>query len=581
MILIIGCLAIFAAPAQAAYKTVIDAPKPVKALLKDFLDLSRYQKREDLSSEQLEFMIATAAEQVSRLVATEGYFSPKTTIKVDKESDTTVVRVTVEPGPRTLVSSVKIDVQGVATTQSPRQVERLQRDWPLKESAPFRQDDWAEAKQNSLNILAQRRYPAARLTESQARVDADTQKADLSTAYESGPVFTFGEVKINGARRYPEDIVRNVNPVQPDEEFSVDRLLEFQRQVLRTPYYSNVVIDIDRDPANAVRAPVNVELTEFPTQRIRGGVGYTTDTGARIEGLYSHTDIFGKAYVLDTQLRLEQRRQYGTVTLSKPPDTAGFVDNVHVSTDRTMLSGVDLRSRRLGVRRARDTDRDDIAYVLEYYRDQLSQIDGATLPIDTVVQPGSHQALLVGIERTARRVDNLIFPRRGYVVSGQAGVAVKGLLTDQTFFRLYGRAIKYLPVGRRDLVKLRAEAGAVLSKTGNASIPASLLFRAGGTDSVRGYSYQSIGNERNGIVYPTRYIATGSAEYQHWLTEQWGGAVFYDVGTAADSWREKSLFHAVGTGVRYRTPVGSVSADLAYGIQDKKLRPHLSLGVAF
>lgn len=574
-------MACFVAPVHAAYKTVIDAPKPIKALLTDFLDLSRYQKRDDLSSDQLEFMVTTAPEQVSRLVSTEGYFSAKTTVTVEKTDATTLVRINVDPGPRTTISSVEIDVQGAATTESPRQVERLRRNWPLTEGAPFRQDDWAQAKQDSLAILSQRRYPAARLADSQARVDADIQKTELRTNFDSGPLFTFGEINISGARRYPEQIVRNVNPLRPGEEFSVDRLLEFQRQVLRTPYYSNVVIDIDRDPKNAVLAPVNVELTEFPTQRVRAGAGYSTDTGAHVEGLYSHTDIFGKAYVLDTQLRLEQRRQYGTITLSKPPDTSGFVDGVHISTDRTTLSGVDLRSRRLGFRRARETDRNDLAYTLEYYRDQLSQIDGATLPGDTVVRAGTHQALVAGIERTARRVDNLVFPRRGYVLSGQAGVAVKGLVSDQTFFRLYGRAIQYFPIGRRDLLKLRAEAGAVLSQAGNASIPASLLFRAGGTDSVRGYSYQSIGNKVNGIVYPTRYIATGSAEYQHWLSQQWGAAVFYDVGTAADSWREKSLFHAIGAGVRYRTPVGRVNADLAYAIQDKKIRPHLSLGVAF
>jgi len=577
----VACMVLLMAPAQAAYRAVIEAPKPVKSLLIDFLDLARYQKRDDLSAEQLDFMITTAPEQVSRLMATEGYFSPKTRIKVEKNDETTVVFVDVDPGARTTISSVKIDVRGFATANSPRQVERLRREWPLVEGAPFRQEDWAEAKQSGLNILTQRRYPAARLADSEARVDADKQEADLSAAFESGPLFTLGDVKITGGRRYPESIVRNLNPLKPGEEFDSDRLLEFQRQVLRTPYYSNVVIDIDRNPENAVLAPVNVEVTEFPTQRVRGGAGYTTDTGAHVEGLYSHTDIFGRAYVLDTQLRLEQRRQYGTVSLSKPPDTSGFVDSAHVSTDRTTLSGVDLRSRRLGMRRSRETERNDFAYSLEYYKDQLSQIDGSSLPVDTVVQPGSHQALVAGVDRTARRVDNLVFPRRGYIISGQAGVAVKGLLTDQTFFRLYGRGIKYLPIGRRDLVKLRLEGGAVLSKTGNASIPASLLFRAGGTDSVRGYGYQSIGNERNGIVYPTRYIATGSAEYQHWLTEQWGGAVFYDAGTAADSWGDKSLFHAIGTGVRYRTPVGRINADLAYGIQDKKLRPHLSLGVAF
>ena len=579
--LLVAVLLLSHALAQAAYRTVIDAPAPLKALLTDFLDLVRYQERADMSEEQLNFMIATASEQVARLAATEGYFSTKTTVSLEKDTARPVVHLKVEPGKRTMVEKLSLDISGAVTSQSPAQAEEMRRGWSLRSGEPFRQADWATAKQEALDVLTRRRYPAARLIDSQARVDADASAATLSASYDSGPLFTLGAVRVNGTRRYPESIVRNVSPLHVGEQYSVDRLLEFQRQVLRTPYFSNVVIDIDRNPDNATAALVNVEVTEFPTQRIRGGAGYTTDTGVHLEGLYSNADMFGRAYVLDAQLRLEQRRQFGTLTLSKPPNADGFVDSVHVSTDRTTLAGVDLRSRRLGVRRAQESERTRTAYTVEYYSDRLTQLDGAVLPADTVVEPGTHQAVVLGVERTLRRVDSLVFPREGTILTGQAGVAFKGILTDQTFLRAYGRATRYLPIAKRDVVILRAELGTVISKGGNSAIPASLLFRAGGTDSVRGYGYQTIGNVRGGTVYPTRFLATGSAEYQHWLSEQWGAAVFYDVGTAADCWREKSLFHAVGAGARFRSPVGTVNADLAYGIQSRTIRPHLSLGVAF
>ena len=576
-------LALLLAPglAQAAYRTVIDAPAPLKALLTEFLDLVRYQERADMNDEQLNFMIATASEQVARLAATEGYFSPKTTVNLEKNGAQPVVHVTVAPGKRTVVEKLALDISGAVTARSPAQAEELRRGWSLRTGAPFRQADWASAKQEGLDVLTRRRYPGARLVDSQARVDADANAAALSASYDSGPLFSLGALRVSGTRRYPESIVRNLNPLQVGEEYSVDRLLEFQRQVLRTPYFSNVVIDIDRNPENASAAPVMVEVTEFPTQRIRGGAGYTSDTGLHVEGLYSNADMFGRAYVLDAQLRLEQRRQFGTLTLSKPPDVDGFIDSAHVSTDRTTLAGVDLRSRRLGLRRARESDRTQTAYTLEYYSDRLTQLNGAVLPANTVVEPGTHQAVVLGVERTLRRVDSLVFPRDGTILSGQAGMALKGILTDQTFFRVYGRAMRYLPIAKRDVVILRAELGSVVSKGGNSAIPASLLFRAGGTDSVRGYGFQTIGNVRGGTVYPTRFLATGSAEYQHWLSEQWGAALFYDVGTAADNWREKSLFHAIGAGARFRSPVGTVNADLAYGFKARTIRPHLSLGVAF
>jgi translocation and assembly module TamA len=576
-------LALFclAGPALAKYRVELDAQAPLKSMLSDFLDLMRYRDRDDINADQLDFMVATASEQVRDLAATEGYFSTKTQATLERGNGRPLVKIRVESGPRTMVTSTHIDVTGPAQTEAPQQAQRLVNAWPLKPGEPFRQADWTAAKDGSLRELTRHSYAAAKLASSRAEIHAEREAADLFATYDSGPAFTLGPLAVTGTRRYPERIVRNVNPLHPGEPYDVDRLLELQRAILRTPYFSNAVVDIDHDPAHPDRTPVDVRVTEYPTQRLRGGVGYATDTGARIEGRYTHNNVFGRAWVLDSQLRIEQRRQLGSIDLAMPPDSGAWTNSGHVSSDRTTLAGIDLRSRRVGLRRARSTEKDDYAYTLEYYRDRLDQIDGTTLPSTIVAEPGSHQALVAGYARTHRAVDDPLFPRRGYVASLEAGVAAKGVLTDQSFFRFYGKGRRYLPVGKTDLVLLRAEFGAVISKPGNAAIPASLLFRAGGTDSVRGYAYQSIGNEVNGTVYPTRYVATGSVEYQHWFTHDWGGAVFYDVGAATDSWSHKNFFHGVGFGVRWRSPVGPVNADLGYGIQNHNVRPHFSLGVAF
>jgi translocation and assembly module TamA len=37
----------------------------------------------------------------------------------------------------------------------------------------------------------------------------------------------------------------------------------------------------------------------------------------------------------------------------------------------------------------------------------------------------------------------------------------------------------------------------------------------------------------------------------------------------------------VGLGVRYRSPVGPIGADLAYGIDEQQFRLHFAIGFAF
>jgi len=574
-------LAIAPQAALAQYRVELEAPAALRDVLKDHLDLMRYRDRKDLSDDQFNFMLDAVADQVTRLASTEGYFQPTTAVAVDLVEGQRRVRVKVSPGPRMIVANTELQLSGAINEQAVDERERLRREWPLTRGAPFRQEDWAAAKAGTLSALQRQRFPAARITSSQARAYPDLNEADLEVAIDSGPVFRLGPLQIDGARRYPESIIRNLNPLRPGEEFSADRLLELQRQIQRMPYYSNVVVDIARAPALAAAAPVQVRVTEYPTQRVRFGAGYATDTGAHLEGRYSHYDLFDRAWVFDTQTRLERRRQLLAAELTLPPAARGHIDSMRVAADRTTVEGVDLRTRRIGVRRTRETDKRDFAYTLQYYHDRLTQIDGATPPADVVILPGTHRALVAGVDLTRRQVDNPRFPREGYIANAEVGAALKGLLTDQTFVRAWGRLRQYFPIGRRDIGILRAELGGVITKGGNAAVPGSLLFRAGGNESVRGYSYQSIGNERNGIVYPTRFIATGSAEYQRWFLPDWGAAVFYDVGAASDRWSGKSFFHAVGAGARWRSPIGSINADLAYGFQQRSLRPHFSLGIVF
>jgi len=85
----------------------------------------------------------------------------------------------------------------------------------------------------------------------------------------------------------------------------------------------------------------------------------------------------------------------------------------------------------------------------------------------------------------------------------------------------------------------------------------------------------------SGSTLPTKYLATGSTEYQHWFTRDYGGAVFFDIGTATDTWKERVFQPGAGVGARWRSPVGPVNIDIGYGFKTHDIRPYLTLGIAF
>lgn len=568
-----GCLAAsFALPAWAKYSVDIDAPRSVRKLLEQHLDVSRFAKRDDISDDQFEFLITATPQQVRDLTATEGHFSPVVSTDVRNRDGKRSVTVKVDPGPQTDVAGVDLQFKGPVGTEDPKQETAARLAFSLHEGDAFTQSGWDGAKNAALKQLQSYRYLGAKIVSSQARIDPRTRTAKLAVSFDSGPTFTMGALDVSGVRRYPEKIVTNVNPLGVGEIYDVQRINELQRQLQNTPYYASVAIDVGDDTSKPEDTPVHVKVSEYPYNSVRGGVGYATDTGPHVQGSYTYLDTFGAAWPLQVSGRIDQIQQYGQVQLSMPPSPHGWTNSALASYTNTNVSDVRIYSARLGLQRTKTSQNIDYSYSIMFYQDRLDQ-NGAG--------PTTSRALVPQWSWTRRNVDDPLFPRSGNLIHAEAGFAVKGVLTDQSFIRGYARGQQYIPIGKRDLIFFRAELGGVFTSGGSAGIPASLLFRAGGSNSVRGYGYQSIGNSVDGSVLPTKYLMTGTAEYQHWFNHDWGAATFFDIGTATDAWGERVFYPGVGLGARWRSPVGPVNVDLAYGLRNRSVRPYLTLGIAF
>ena len=148
--------------------------------------------------------------------------------------------------------------------------------------------------------------------------------------------------------------------------------------------------------------------------------------------------------------------------------------------------------------------------------------------------------------------------------------------------RLWPASRSTFPSAARCLI-LRGELGAVEADTADI-VPTRFLFRTGGSTTVRGYDFESLGVASGGATVGGRALAVASAEYVHWLQSgsgNWGIAAFVDVGDAADSFSKLEAAIGVGIGVRWRTVAGPLAVDVAYGEREKQFRLHFSVAIAF
>jgi translocation and assembly module TamA len=574
------------APATVAYRVEVQAPENLRELLLTYLDLARFQnapQTEGITNAELIRLTAASPSQARSLLETEGYFNAEIGVtRIDPPDETPLITLNVAPGPRTTIGQWELTVTGELKTRidagdadAIELIERLRKRWPLDEGKPFSQSAWNSAKNGTLAQLRAEGYPAAKAGETTAHVDAKTNEATLAVELQSGPLFILGELQIEGLKRYNEDGIRNVADFGPGTPYSEKRLYDYQERLLKLNLFNTVAVSIEPDEAKAKAVPVTVRVTEQSLQQAVAGVGFSDSTRERVTLEHRHLRPFGLSGQIRNKLELGRtQRTWEGEWLSDPGDAqyrkllAGGISRLDTDTDTTF-------SWRARAGRTVYTERIE--------RLIFGELLNAT--VTNALGEATSRAVSGNYHWTWRDVDDLILPTRGLttVIQGAAGYALSETGQDGPFTRLYTRNTLYWPLPGSWFTQTRLEVAEVFAKDA-VGIPETLLFRAGGDESVRGYGYRDLGPRVNGVLTSGRQLLTGSVEIARPFSLSrpalWW-AVFADAGNAMNEWQDFEPAVGYGVGVRWRSPVGPLRIDWAYGREVKKGRLHFSVGIVF
>lgn len=567
--------ACFSQADETLYQVEISAPAPMDELLKKHLQMIKWRDNPRMNPAEWQRLFSVAPQDFKNLLSTEGYFSPIITSTLDKTNGRLTAKFSVDLGAPASINKVDLKFNGDIIEPAQDQashISKLRQEWLLTEGAIFRQDDWAAAKRKLLNSLLVERFPNATITESKAEVNLETHTVALMVAVDSGAAIQFGTLNIVGLERYKPRIVENLNPIKSGAVYSQTDLLTFQTRLQESGYFRSVEVTADTKSANADGAniaPIKVTVEENKSIKMGVGVGYSTNTGARTQLTYDDLDLLNRGWRLTSSLKIEEKAQYIGGQIQLPITRKGYRDSVNGSLTRTAIEGQTLTSSQVGMKRTWGPRKRE-QYVGANYLVEQQDVDGGAT---TTKKVGT---LNYGI--TLRHTDNDLAPTKGYLFNAQFAAAPLETLSNGSFLHSYTKAQAYYPITSSTQLIARAELGIVNGKNG---APEAFLFRAGGDQSVRGYAFQSLGVTEGLATVGGKYLATGSVEVVQWLTAQWGGAAFVDLGNAANSFKDLQPVYGYGLGVRWRSPLGPIGADIAYGQATDKYRLHFNIGIAF
>lgn len=564
----------------------VDAPGDLRRLLADNLDLGRLTRvagAESVSDTEIARLVAAAPAQARSLLETEGYFQPVVQVQREPNTQPPVVRVSVQPGPRVHVDRLTFEVEGElerrasagdATAQTT--MKALRQAWPLQPGAPFRNARWSDAKAASLAQLRAEGYASAAWSGTGAEVDAEADKARLFVVADSGPLFHVGPVEIEGLEHQPESSVRNLAGFGPGAPVTDQRLLDFQERLQTSGLFDRASVVLDPDPAHAGAARINVKVHELSLQQLTAGVGYSTTAGPRASLEHWHRRLFGQPIIARTKVEWGRDRQAVEGDLSTHVKHDFWRNLIGYAVERQKTDEDTVTSARLRVGRSQDTPHIQRLYFAE-----------ATSATRTTAETRQQASAFSGNYHWGwRELDSNVLPTNGFTLSLESGA---GRAHDHNnraggFARLYGRATGYKPFGDHWYASGRLELGQVMTSN-EVEVPDPLRFRAGGDESVRGYAYRTLApRDADGALTGGKALFTASVEVARpvspSLPSVWW-AVFLDAGRAADNFSELKPAYGAGVGVRWRSPVGPLKVDLAYGNEARRVRLHLSVGIAF
>lgn len=508
-----------------------------------------------------------ATKSIKNALQPYGYYEPEITAKLTGGPRDYFARYSVVAGEPVLWAASEITVEGEASGElgtlqalAPRIGRRL------------RHSEYDTIKSRALSLLREQGYLDARLSRAELRVDTAEHRAVAVLAFDSGRHWKFGEVRFTGSDKIDVDVLKRYLRFTPGESFSPQQMLDSQFALSDLDYFSDVQFEPLRDEAEGDHIPVKVTLVNNKARRDDYGLGYGTDTGARVTAATEFRRFNERGHKLRLAVRASQKISGGSAEYRIPHGTApgeyltfsGAAEQVHLpyGSSRDFRLGTALNQSRGDWKRI---------YYLRLHRSLFDFTEGDDNDVSL---------LTPGLSLSRQWLDDPAYARRGLSIYLDAHGAKQGLLSDATFLQLRTVFKGALPFGKRARLLGRVELGAT-SVDGFADLPPDERFFAGGDQSVRGYGYQSIGagSDDNGGVIGGRYLNVFSAEIeQGFKNSPWGVAAFIDAGGIGDAPNPR-LEYGLGVGARYRAPFGSVQIDLAHPLKAGESPVRLHIGV--
>ena len=540
--------------------------------IRQFLSIEQQKNQQLFSTSRMHHLHKKATAEILNALKPFGYYRPKikTQLLENSPNDWRAI-YSIEPGRQLQIGVLDFNVSGEMKYDTALKKHKQQMAI-LQPGAAFDHRQYQDLKALLIRLATERGYFKGRFVESRVEINLDRYKADIYLHYDSGPRYNFGFVTLNQNVLKPAFLKRYI-PFERGSPYTLGGLLDLQQALNDSDYFRIVEVSPGEPTAENREVPITVTLAPRKRHLYSFGIGYGTDTGVRTQLGWEMPRLNTRGHRFSTKLKYSEiglsfTSHYRIPILNPRVDqivySAGIINQTTQSSDSTVRTiGASLQHSRGFWRESA---------MLNYQREEYIVAD--TQGESTMLLPSISWSRIWGRQQ--------VYTRDGLGVKTGLRGAAKKLLSSSDFGQIQGDVKLIESIAGHNRIILRSMLGGTLTRQFS-TLPSSMRFFAGGSQSIRGFPYQSLGpvNEQ-GKVIGGKHLIIGSIEFEHNFGPKWGTALFYDSGNAFNEATYK-LEQGTGIGLRWQSPIGPVRTDIAVALsrQKRPWRLHINIGPDF
>ena len=557
-------------------------------------------------------LIARARADVKRLrtvLQSFGYYQGAVTITIDgRHLDSLGLGKALQALPNGADATVKIatslgplfhvghiEVEGTVPAAIKRRLGLPHALLGLTSGAPARAADILAAGARLRRTLQNAGYAQAKVDPPVAYEDPLRHVLNLQVHVTSGPRVRIGTIRIEGLQHVRASFLRRSLPIHAGQRYDAARIEQARQDLLRLGLFSSVSVRLGATGAER-HAPLTFLVQESKRYAFGINAAYSSDLGASGGLRWSDSNLFGSGQRLSasasaidlggtasTGAGYDARLGYDIPDFRRRGQTLGF----SVAALRQTLQAYTQNGATAGVTLTRR------------FSSQWVASGGASYEHELITQEGQHnQYNLIALPLSAQfdstdLASPLLDPTHGYRISLTVSPTLSaGASGQQLFAIIQGSIATYFdlhklyaadPAGRTVLAA-RLIAG-VAEGASQFGLPPDQRFYAGGSGTVRGYRYQSIGPQfPDGLPEGGTSMQAVNLELRQRVGAKFGVVLFADAGGVASG--STSVYRVGGgTGVRYYTSIGPIRLDVAVPTRQLpnggRFEVYIGLGQAF